>query len=925
MGEAIARVREAVLDAHAHQDVPFEKVVEHLAPERSPNAPPLYQTLFSFHDSPVRTLAVPNATIVPQDALPNGSAKLDVSVVVINRRGGTPGPDAALAEEGLTVAWEYNTDLFERVTAERMLGHFLNLLEQFATAEEEPLASLAVADEPEQARLRKFAGGTRPYERDATIAEVFSARAAETPHAVAVSFDGETLGYARLDRWANRLAHRLRALGVGLGGRVSVCMERSPEMVVAYLAVLKAGAAYVPLDPRDPSERLRRQMDALGVGLALSLARHQDVLPGRPLEAIFLDDVLDLEREPDTAPAPMAGPLDPAYVMFTSGSTGAPKGVEVPHRAVLRLVRGADYVRLGPEETLLGLAPAAFDAATFEVWGALLNGGRLALAPPGPLAPAELADVVAREGVTTLWLTAGLFHRVVDDRPELLRSLRQLLAGGDVLSPDHVRRALRALPPGAVLVNGYGPTEGTTFTTAHRMHPGEHVEGAVPIGRPIANTRVYILDRNGGQVPIGAVGELHVGGDGVALGYAGDPDLTAKRFLPDPFAEGGARMYRSGDRARWRLDGTVEFLGRADRQLKVRGFRIEPREVEEALRSHPAVADVFVTGYERPGRDRALAAYVVPAAGARASDAELRAHAARALPAYAVPTGWCRLERLPLGTSGKVDAAALPAPESGARRAFEARGRRRLDPLERRLTEIWERALDVDGIDPDDDFFAIGGHSLLAIEVFDAIERSLGQRLPLAMIFEAPTVRLLAAALREEAAPEIPGSLVTLTSTGDRPPLFFVAAGDGNSVGFGALARRLGPDQPFFALQPRGINGGALLHTTVEGMARHYLRAIRRVRPKGPYLLGGRCLGAVVAYEMARQLVARGEDVPLLVVLDSGGPLWEPRHLTDGTPFDEHMNRALQRPDSELKLDPFSPEGGAPSRIVAARTLRHRR
>jgi thioesterase domain-containing protein len=394
------------------------------------------------------------------------------------------------------------------------------------------------------------------------------------------------------------------------------------------------------------------------------------------------------------------------------------------------------------------------------------------------------------------------------------------------------------------------------------------------------------------------------------LGYAGDPDLTAKRFLPDPFAEDGARVYRSGDRARWRADGTIEFLGRTDRQLKVRGFRIEPREVEEALRSHPAVADVFVTGHERPGRDRALAAYVVAAAGAAASDAELRAHAARQLPAYAVPAGWCRLERLPLGTSGKLDVAGLPAPAYGASRSGGALGRRQLDPLERRLTEIWERALDLDGINPDDDFFAIGGHSLLAIEVFDAIERSLGQRLPLAMIFEAPTVRLLAAMLRVGAAPETPGSLVTLTPTGDRPPLFVVSAGDGNSVGFGALARRLGPDQPFFVLQPRGLNGGAPLHTTVEGMARHFLRAIRRVRPQGPYLLGGRCAGAPVAYEMARRLAARGEDVPLLVVLDSLGPRWEPRHLADGTPFDEHINRALRRPEAELELDPFSPEGG---------------
>ncbi len=557
--ELVERVKGVLLEAQDHQDVPFEQVVEHIAPTRRPDAAPLYQTLFSFHDAPVGTLALPGATLIPHDALANGSAKMDLSVIVVNRESERPGSvDAGtydrLAEDGLTVVWEYNSDLFERATAERMLEHFKRLLEQFAEGGERPVSSLRLDGDEELER--RFAGPDVPYERDATIAEVFEARVAESPHAVALSFEGQALTYLQLDRRANRLAHRLRALGVERGTRVGVCLERSIEIVVAFLAVTKANAAYVPLDPRDPTERLRRHIDALDIELLLSLARHRDHLPGPAANLMFLDDELDLSREPDSPPRCDAGPLDPAYVMFTSGSTGKPKAVEVTHRGVVRLVRSVDYVHLGPQERVLGQASAAFDASTFEIWGALLNGGRLVLAPPGPLAPGELADLIVREKVTTTLLTAAMFHRMVDDRPDALRTVRQLMSGGDVLSPDHARRALQAIPADGVLINTYGPTEATTTATAHRMTPGDSVDASVPIGRPAANNRVYILDTEHKPVPIGVPGELYIGGDGVALGYIGEPELTAERFPPDPFSgQPGARMYRSGDLARWHQDG----------------------------------------------------------------------------------------------------------------------------------------------------------------------------------------------------------------------------------------------------------------------------------------------------------------------------------------------------------------------------------
>jgi amino acid adenylation domain-containing protein len=907
--ELVERVQRVLMEAQDHQDVPFEQVVEHLAPTRRRDAAPLYQALFSFHDAPVGTLRLSGATLVPHDAFGNGSSKADLSVIVVNRKTKRPVDVAPeiydrVTEDGLTVVWEYNSDLYEPATAERMLDHFTLLLEQFAEGVERGVGLLRL--EREDVFELRAAGPQSAYERTATIAEVFEARALENPHAPALAFEGQAVTYLQLNRRANRLAHRLCALGVKRGARVGVCMERSIEMVVSLLAVAKTGGAYVPLDPLDPSDRLAAQLGELDVSLLLTLGRHRDRMPGPASRLMCVDDELDLAREPDTRPDSEAGPLDPAYVMFTSGSTGDPNAVEVPHRAILRLVRDTDYVELGPDETLLAFAPAAFDASTFELWGALLNGARLVIAPPGPLTTGELAELVEREKVSTMWLTAGLFQRVVDDRPEMLRPLRQLLSGGDVLSPDHVRRALEALKPGATLVNGYGPTETTTFACAHRMRAGEAVEGPIPIGRPIASTRVYILDAAGEPVPVGVTGELYIGGDGVALGYSNNTTLTNQRFSSDPFSSlPGARMYRSGDLARWRPDGIIEFLGRADRQLKIRGFRVEPGEVEAALRTHPDVADVSVVPIERTGGDRGLAAYVVSRPGSDPPTAELRSHVAHTLPSHAVPAAWARLDVLPLTQNGKIDVASLPQATVGVGRVAangqsEKTRRRAPDRLERKLLDIWKRALDLDAIDPDADFFELGGHSLLAVEVFDAIERSLGLRLPLATIFDAPTVRRLAASLREEGWKSSRGSLVTLKATGSRPPLFFVSAGDGNSVGFGALARRLGEDQPFYALQPRGLNGGARLHTTVEAMAAHYVREIRRIQPRGPYLIGGRCLGGVVAYEMARRLEACKEAIALLVVLDSGGPLWQPRRLADGTPFDEVMNSALRRADEDV-------------------------
>jgi thioesterase domain-containing protein/acyl carrier protein len=535
------------------------------------------------------------------------------------------------------------------------------------------------------------------------------------------------------------------------------------------------------------------------------------------------------------------------------------------------------------------MAPVAFDASTFEIWGPLLNGARLAIAPDGAMGPKEVARTMERFDVTSIWLTTSLFNQVVEHEPSALGRLRQLLTGGEMATPELIARALDELPAGAILVNGYGPTESTTFATCHRMQAGSPIVGAPPIGRPIANTRVYITDEDGELVPPGATGEILIGGDGLALGYLGDPVLSTSRFVPDRFGpDPGNRLYRTGDRARWRPDGTVEFLGRIDRQIKVRGFRVEPEAVERTLLEHPSVREAFVLAQDLP-EGRRLVAYVTPAID-EATKGLIRDALRQTLAAYEVPSFIVSVDTMPLNANGKVDQSELPPPSE--QEALRAQASGPLDPLEHQLLEIWRDVLQVRAIDPDDDFFDSGGHSLLAVSLFARIENEMGIRLPLSTIFESPTVRELAGVLRFNGWDAPWRTLSALTTTGTRHPLFFVTAGDGNSVGFGALARRLGPDQPFYALQPRGMDGRRLFEVRVQAIARHYVREIRAVQSSGPYFLGGRCFGTLVAFEMARILEAAGEQVPLLIALDSVGPLWKQRMLANGIAFDEVMNLA---------------------------------
>lgn len=612
--------------------------------------------------------------------------------------------------------------------------------------------------------LHALAGARSDYPREKTVAQLFEEAAARHPENVALIFGTQRITYRELNRRANHLAHRLRRLGAGPEILVAVCAGRSVELVVALVAILKAGAAYLPLDPDYPRQRIAYMLADTRAPIVLAQREHAQLVAGADVTPLYLDEDAQSESEEarasdsrealgeDENPPASSGATSLAYVMYTSGSTGQPKGVAVENRAIVRLVSNANYCRFGPEEVFLQFAPVSFDASTFEIWGALLHGATLVLMPPGAASLDALGRAIADHGVTALWLTAGLFHLFVDERLSDLRPLRQLLAGGDALSARHVRRALEALP-NTTLINGYGPTEGTTFTCCHAMRAGDTIPESVPLGKPVSNTRVYILDEQMQPLPAGEAGELIAAGDGVARGYRNAPELTVEKFLPDPFsAEPGARMYRTGDMARWSPDGTIEFLGRRDTQVKILGHRVELGEIEAALGGHRGIRQVCVAASADEAGTKRLAAYYVASSNDGVNSEELVSFLAARLPGYMVPAFYVRLEALPLTPNGKVDRAALPSVESVLAAAHAAPQNEAGSQLEEAIAGVWRRVLRNQDAGLDENFFDLGGDSLLLVAVHSQLQKLLGVAIEVTDLFEYTTVRALAKRLGEAGA-----------------------------------------------------------------------------------------------------------------------------------------------------------------------------
>jgi amino acid adenylation domain-containing protein len=864
--ELLRRVRQVCLGAYSHQDLPFDRLVEELHLQRDLSRNPLFQVMFALQNAPLRPLELPGLTLSPVEG-DSETAHFDLTLQIVD------------TEQELTAAFVYNIDLFDAGTIARMLGNFQTLLEAIVADPEQRLSDLPLLTETERQQLLVEWNGTKTdCQRDLCIHQLFEAQVKRTPDAIAVVFEAEKLTYGELNRRANRLAHHLRALGVGPEVLVALCLERSLDMVIGLLGILKAGGAYVPLDPAYPKERLDFILKDAQVPVLLTQERLAARFAEHDARVICLDSGWEtMARESEENPCNSTLPDNLAYVIYTSGSTGQPKGVLVSHGSIADHCRNAQrYYELDPRDVVLQFASLSFDVSLEEILPTLIVGARLVIMGTNIWPPAEFHRKISEFGLTVLNLPTAYWQELAREWagvPELVPNIqpRLFIVGGDTMLPDALKFWQRTPVNSIRLLNAYGPTETTITATAFEIapRPGENTtDQRVPIGRPLANRAIYILDRHNLPVPIGVPGHLHIGGAGLARGYLNRPDLTAEKFIPDPFrAEPGAQMYKTGDLARYRPDGNIEFLGRADQQVKIRGFRIELGEIEAVLGQHPAVREAVVLAREDAPGEKRLVAYLV----ADSTADELRRFLKDKLPEYMVPAVFVLLDALPLMPNGKIDRGALPAPDRSRpelEKAFVAPR----DDLELQLAHIWEEVLGVQPVGVRDNFFELGGHSLLAVRLFALIEKRLGKQLPLTAVFQGATVEHLAGVLRRQAKPGPQSSLVAIQPGGSKRPLFLVHPAGGHVFPYVHLAQFLGPDQPCYGLQSRALEDGQAPHTRIEDMASHYIQALQAVQPAGPYLLGGWSMGGVVAFEMAQQLHTHDQRVALLALLDSRIP-----------------------------------------------------
>jgi len=876
--ELLGRVRAAALGAFEHQELPFERVVEALRPGRDLSRTPVFQVMFVFQNNEMPDAARSDLTVRPLDLGDGGggtgTAKFDLTL--------------ALADDGpgMVGSWEFDADLFDPATVERLAGHYLNLLAGATAAPDLNVSDLPLAGAAERRQvIDDWNQTSAPVPPATTVQGLFEAQADRTPGATAWEWAGGRFTYGELDAQANRLAHGLRALGVGPDVRVGIAADRSAALGVALLGVLKAGGAYVPLDPAYPRDRLAAMRDDAGLTVILT-QQHlmaQFAAPGVTL--------VDLDADPyaghgEGRPGVAVGPENAAYVIYTSGSTGRPRGVVATHGGLANhALAAADLFGLAAGDRVLQFASLSFDIAVEEVFPAWSRGAAVVLrGGDETLEPARFHAEVESKGVTVLDLPTAYWHAWVNDLAarggSLPGSLRLVVVGGEKASASALGRWRSVGGDRVRWLNTYGPTEATVIATAYEPAGADDSGGEVPIGRPIRNARVYVLDDRRRPAPLGVPGELFLGGRGVARGYLGRPGATAERFLPDPFDPvAGSRMFRTGDRVRWRADGELEFLGRTDDQVKVRGYRVEPGEVEAAILAHPGVRSAAVVAAPDASGALALIAYAVAEPGAAVTPEALARSLRAILPGPMAPSRIALLNALPMTPSGKVDRRSLldlTGPDSGLVSTTLAPR----DDLEASLAAVWEDVLGVRPVGVTDDFFELGGHSLLAIRLLARVEEVFGRRLALAALFLGPTVADQANLLRVEAPTAGEWSpLVPIRAAGAGRPFFCVHPAGGVVYCYGELAQALGDDRPFLALQAAGLDGDRAPLVTVGEMAAGYLAAVRRAQPEGPYHLGGWSLGGVLAFEMARQLVSAGEVVATLAVLDATAPTGRPPAL----------------------------------------------
>jgi amino acid adenylation domain-containing protein len=846
----LRQVHATVEAAHACQDIPFEHLVDELNPERDLSRNPLFQIMFNVRNAPPDSWQIPNLTVTRLQA-ENANEKFDLTANLLQR------------SDSLECSFSYNADLFEPATISRMMENYCKLLEEISSNRERRISELPLLGEAERRKiLLEFNETAANYRHDLCVHDFLEAQAKRTPEAIALICKNEHFTYAELNTRANCLAHYLRKRGVGPEVLVGICVERIPEMLVGILGILKAGGAYVPLDPAYPLQRLAAILEDAKALVLITQERLADLLPQSAATTVSIDaDWPDIAHESGENPAHDTKPENLAYVLFTSGSTGRPKGVALEHRSAATFIQWAQSV-FTPEEVAgtLFSTSICFDLSVFEMFVPLSMGGKVIMTENAMFLPklpnpdeVTLINTVPSAIAELIWMKA------------VPPSVQVVNLAGEALPPSLPQQIYDSTRV-RKLYNLYGPTEDTTYST-YTMVPRA---GEVTIGRPLANTQVYILDANARPTPIGVPGELYLAGEGLARGYFGRPDLTAERFVSNPFnANPQARMYRTGDLARFLPDGNIQYLGRVDNQVKIRGFRIELGEIEAVLARHPGVqTGVVVAREDKPG-DKRLVAYLSFVPGKETSSAGLRAFLKESLPEYMIPSAFIKMDALPLTPNGKINRRALPAPdwsqiESGASIAPR-------DQLEVMLVKTWRKVLGIPNISVTDNFFDLGGHSLLAARLLSEVEKITGRQIPLSALFRGATVESLAQLIREGGEANPDPVLMEIQSGGDGLPFFAVASPGVETLGFGLLARHMGPDRPVYKLQGHApiVVGRPFTKEDLRLLSQEYIAAMRAVQPEGPYCLGGMCEGVQIAERLVCDLEAQGQVVSLFAIFDT--------------------------------------------------------
>ena len=771
----------------------------------------------------------------------------------------------------LVAEFHYDTNLFSLTDIQDLATQYQTLLESVIQNPHTAIGELEILNYEQRQRLLVNFNNTQiDFPQVQCLHQLFAAQVERTPDNIAVIYADQRLTYAELNHRANQLAHHLQKLGVKPDVLVGICLERSLEMVVALLGVLKAGGAYLPIDPMYPQRRITFMVEDAQTPMLLTQQRLLGIIPQHQGQTICLDtDWEMIAQESEANPVSDVTIDHLAYVIYTSGSTGKPKGAMLPHRAICNhmLWMQADFPVTATDK-VLQKTPFSFDASVWEFYAPLLVGAQLVMSQPGGHQDSDyLIQTIVEQKINLLQLVPTLLRMLLEHHDiKNCTSLKRVFCGGEALPVELQERFFSHL--NADLINLYGPTETCIDATFWTCQPGT-AKQIVPIGRAIANTQVYILDQHLQPVPIGVSGELHIGGAGLAKGYLNRPELTAEKFISPPF--GNFKLYKTGDLARFLSNGNIEYLGRIDHQVKIRGFRIELGEIEALLSQYPQVRSQTVIAREDEPGNPCLVAYIVPQPGQTLNDSDLHQYLQERLSDYMVPSAFVILEDLPLTPNGKLDRHALPAPDK-FRKDLDSYLPPR-DAIELQLIHIWENVLDVHPVGVQDNFFNLGGHSLMAVRLMAQIQQQLGKNLPLATLFQNPTIAQMAEIVRQESEVSPWSPLVAIQPQGTKPPFFCVPGAGGNVLYLYHLARHLGLDQPFYGLQALGLDGESQPHTRIEDIAADYIQAIKTVQLKGPYYLGGHSFGGQVAFEMAQQLLALGDQVALVAIFDTPAPL----------------------------------------------------